>query len=89
MLVGRYGPQPPIFPAILLLTVSYYLFNDVCRDFTRPDLPSGEQADVCASATGPGSAATGVPDLTTAIASKMFVEYLLCMRKPVTVYVLI
>lgn len=44
--------------------------NYVHRDFTRPDLPSGEQADTSASAAGPGSAAAGVPDLTTAIASK-------------------
>lgn len=46
------------------------IFNCDCRDFTRPDLPSGEQADVSASAAGPGSAA-GIPDLTTAIASKL------------------
>ena len=44
------------------------MINYVHRDFTRPDLPSGEQADTSATAAGPGSAA-GVPDLTTAIAS--------------------
>ena len=44
------------------------VINYVHRDFTRPDLPSGEQADTSATAAGPGSAA-GVPDLTTAIAS--------------------
>ena len=41
------------------------------RDFTRPDLPSGEQADVSSSAAGAGGASSGVPDLTTAIASKL------------------
>ena len=46
-----------------------YLKRFVHRDFTRPDLPSGEPTDLSGSATGAGSPA-GVPDLTTAIASE-------------------
>ena len=53
----------------------YNLFDFGYRDFTRPDLPSGEQAaDLSGSAAGPGSPA-GVPDLTTAIASKQLPCY--------------
>jgi hypothetical protein len=57
----------------LVLHMIIILFGD--RDFTRPDLPSGEQAaDLSGSAAGPGSPA-GVPDLTTAIASKQVLCY--------------
>lgn len=58
---------------LVLHIIIIVLFDD--RDFTRPDLPSGEQAaDLSGSAAGPGSPA-GVPDLTTAIASKQVLCY--------------
>lgn len=50
--------------------IQYYFYGGH-RDFTRPDLPSGEQTEVSATATGQGSTA-GIPDLTTAIASKQY-----------------
>ena len=58
-----------------------HLFDFGCRDFTRPDLPSGEQTtDLSGSAAGPGSPA-GVPDLTTAIASKQLPFYFYVLKK--------